>query len=250
MLFIYLFFVCCIFSRLLAMDKFQNDEGIQEEIGFAIRELSKLSDSGVYTTLSLSKIIAAKREEGLYHHNTILTLSLQSPHFASEKEEEAFEIIVMTHKEDGIKSIAINEFPVMSESAIESFYMKKVTQKTRTREESFRRLEIEAVLSARSGVNFSQDEEEAAALRIKEEIRQKSIASLLDGLDSEELREKRNSASMKVQLQLPTRYADEEIELMSLSLGRLYNITIGEYPASSFMKNRAIDILDSFLSEL
>lgn len=67
-------------------------------------------------------------------------MELDSPFFESGKPTERVSVIVMEEKvhfplgalvvdkpqEDGVKSIAIDEFPRMSEDAIEEFWIKKV----------------------------------------------------------------------------------------------------------------------------
>lgn len=111
------------------------------EAEFALSELSKISDSGVYKSLSLESIDSVEEEEdGLFHHNFIFELSIASPYFSSGKRSEKFSVIVMRHKVDNVKSIAIDKFPEMDEAAIESFWIAKVEEKRRQREEAFRRL--------------------------------------------------------------------------------------------------------------
>lgn len=226
----------------------QSVQSVEEEVSFAMRELCNLSDSGVYKTLSVAEVVSSRQEDGIFHYNTILELRLASPHFASKQTSEAFEVIVMTHKEDGVKSIAIDEFPVMSEAAIETFYAAKVEEKTRQREESFRRLEIEAILNARAGVESTLDDK---ALRIKEQVESSSVVSLLDALDTPALKEGRRAASLLVQPQLQgTTYLLEEAALLALSLGELYDVSMGLREASSFQKTRAVDMIDAVISSL
>ena len=219
----------------------------QQEVEFAVQQLQILSDSGVYKTLSLAGVISARREEGIFHHNTILKLRLASPHFASKLASEEFEMIIMTHKEDGVKSIAIDEFPAMTEEAIEAHYAVKVGDKTKQREESFRRLEIEAILNARAGIESVLDNK---AQEIRAQVEGSSVASLLDALDTPDLKEERRVASLLVQPQLPDSYVQEEASLLHLSLGELYEITIGTREASNFQRTRALAMLDSVVSAL
>lgn len=40
-------------------------------------------------------------QDGVFHHNTLLTLDLASPYFSSGRKDERFEVVVMEHKEDG-----------------------------------------------------------------------------------------------------------------------------------------------------
>ena len=110
---------------------------------FALSELKKLSDSRIYDTLSLAKIISAEDEDGIYHINTILKLELRSIYYKSGLPSEVFDMVVMRNKIDGSMSFAINEFPEMDESAIELFWIKKVKEKRGQREELFRKIEVE-----------------------------------------------------------------------------------------------------------
>lgn len=107
---------------------------------FALSELSKLSDSGVYQSLSLHEVTKAEEEVGIFHYNTILSLKFHSPYFKSGEEVETFHMVVMEHKTDHVKSFAIDEFPVMDEDAIEKYWIQKVELKRRQREEAYRRL--------------------------------------------------------------------------------------------------------------
>jgi hypothetical protein len=69
------------------------------EAKYALSELQKLSDSRVYSSLSLTKIISASEESGIYHDNMMLELELSSLYFVSGKLEEKFNMIIMKHKE-------------------------------------------------------------------------------------------------------------------------------------------------------
>ena len=68
---------------------------IVEAAEFVVEELSKLSDSGVYETLTLSQNVSAQTQRGVFHENTFLTLELASPHFLSRNATETFEVIDM-----------------------------------------------------------------------------------------------------------------------------------------------------------
>ena len=142
-----MFYVVFIFLSLLAIVALCQRSDIDvhshkaiQSAEFAVDELSRLSDSGVYETLSLYSIVKAEEEDGIFHYNTILALELQSPYFKSGEEIERFNMVVMEHKVDKVKSFAIDEFPVMDEDAIESFWIKKVDQRRREREKAYRRL--------------------------------------------------------------------------------------------------------------
>ena len=113
---------------------------------YALAELKKLSDSRIYNTLSISKIISAEEENGIYHVNTILELELESVYFKSILPVETFTVIVMRNKIDGSMSFAIDEFPVMDELAIEKFWIQKVKEKRTQKEEMFRKIEVESLI--------------------------------------------------------------------------------------------------------
>mmetsp|Transcript_44589 Transcript_44589/g.100704 ORF Transcript_44589/g.100704 Transcript_44589/m.100704 type:complete len:244 (-) Transcript_44589:204-935(-) len=130
-----------------------DDPDILKSASYALGELKLLSDSGVYNTISLSKIVEAKTEYGVFHHNTYLTLELASPEFASGEKVESFRLMVMRHFEDDTLSFAIDEFPEMNEDAIERYWIEKVERNRRLREEAFQALELEAQLDAIHYVN-------------------------------------------------------------------------------------------------
>eukprot|EP01039_Chlorochromonas_danica_P011024 gene11025-12272_t len=112
---------------------------------FAVEELRKLSDSGIYTTLTLHRILHAQTIDGIFHNNLALKLELKSPFFNSGQETEVFEMVVMKHKTDNVTSLAIDEFPVMADEAIEEFYIQKVEEHRVEREKSLRRLDREVI---------------------------------------------------------------------------------------------------------
>lgn len=118
----------------------------------AVVELTKLSDSGVYETLSLSKIKFASEQSGVFHFNTFLDLELESKHFKSGKPTEAFEMMIMRHYEDGTHSFAIDEFPEMNEDTIEEYWIRKVERQRTLREATFKAMELEALGEAPSSL--------------------------------------------------------------------------------------------------
>lgn len=115
----------------------------------------------MYDTIELAKILAAAEQvrrwsrfsvrgyqdltesvqDGVFHENMFLHLSLTSPHFKSGKPQEDFELILMRHKETGILNLAIDEFPEMSDEAVESFWRRSVDAHTRYREAVFQEWE-------------------------------------------------------------------------------------------------------------
>jgi hypothetical protein len=122
-----------------------NSPKVVKTAEFALQELSKLSDSNIYETLKLSKILSADEVDGLFHMNIMLHLELECPHFASRRLKESYHMIVMAHKEDNVTTLAIDEFPVMNEDAIEEFYIRKVERRRELREKAFEELEMEAM---------------------------------------------------------------------------------------------------------
>lgn len=111
---------------------------------FAVSELRKLSDSGVYESISLASIKTAATQDGVFHYNTFLTLELSSPHLKSGEPTEIFDMMVMVHMEDGTYSFAIDEFPEMNEDAIEMFWIEKVERNRGKREDAFKQMMDEA----------------------------------------------------------------------------------------------------------
>ncbi|CAM9153126.1 unnamed protein product [Chrysoparadoxa australica] len=120
------------------------DAEVQRAAAFALNELQDLSDSGVYSTLGLHRIVSASVQDGVFHRNVFLELELNSPHYKSGKEYEAFDVMVMTHREDGYTNFAIDEFPEMDPNAVEEFWIEKVERRREEREAWFSKLEAEA----------------------------------------------------------------------------------------------------------
>ncbi|KAG1690781.1 hypothetical protein DVH05_027830 [Phytophthora capsici] len=130
-----------------------NDPVITEAANFAVEQLRALSDSGIYTTLSLDKILAAATELGDFHYVIHLQVTLASPYFNSKRDVEEFEMMVLESKprveerESGnfnaSRSIAIDEFPEMEEEAIEAFWVKMVEERRQRRRELFDKWERE-----------------------------------------------------------------------------------------------------------
>ncbi|RYY82280.1 hypothetical protein EON63_13675, partial [archaeon] len=98
--------------------------------------MKRLSDSGIYTTLSLANILDYEEIDGIYHNNVALELELRSQHFKSKLDTEVFNMVVMKHKKEDITTLAIDEFPVMDDDAIEDFYIQKVEEHRENREKA------------------------------------------------------------------------------------------------------------------
>jgi hypothetical protein len=176
-----------------------------------------------------------------------MKLELESPFYKSGKSSETFEMIVMKHKEDGSKSLAIDEFPVMQDIAVEEFWIRKVKEKNIAREESFRRLEIESLLMELP----EEDDEEWDMYKIPENIARKavmdkeSVSSLLELLDTPSLMETRVKNSASFQKQLKGTYLVEELTLSKLPLQALYEITVDSTESfTDFQRYRALQLVD------
>ena len=139
-------FLCCLtilLSNIPAITSSSisiSDQEVLTLSEYVLNELRKLSDSGIYDTLKLDEVLSHERSDGIFHINTSLKLQLSSKHWNTP---QIFEFIVMDHKEENIRSFAIDEFPVMNEKDIEQSWIKKVQKKKIIREKTFRRLEIE-----------------------------------------------------------------------------------------------------------
>lgn len=223
-----------------------DDLFVLSETDFALEELRKLSDSTIYSTLQLVQIVSAAKEDGIFHENTILEFELSSPYFRSKRLLERFHVFVMTHKEDGVKSFAINEFPVMDEDAIETFHIAKVERKKGEREEYFRLLEIESmsetVKSALGGNGYS------ALVSANDFFNAIEANDAAAGLGTLAVRKK---CTEDIQPQLSGEYLEQEVELTRLSLRDIYEITLGtKKDATDFQLYRAHKMLDTVVAHL
>ena len=223
-----LIYICFIAPK---VDATKDDEYAKREAEFALEELRKLSNSGVYESIDLEKILSVSFEDGSFHETTSLQLLLSSPYYKSGAPTEAFEVIVLTHKEDGVKSLAIDNFPVMTDDSMEQHLVIKAERKKKEREESFRYLELEMLRSGKVG----------------EPPQGQSIEDLFEELDTPDALKERELLSLDVQLRLTEPYATEEKELSHLSLAALYKISLGNSEQSDFKVERARAILDRAL---
>jgi len=157
---------------------------IVEAAEFVVEELSKLSDSGVYETLTLAQIVSAQTQRGVFHDNTFLTLELASPHFLSRNATERFEVIDMVRTDDKSRSFAIDTFPEMSEESIEEFSIRNVERRRALREQAFEELELDACAAG-----LCEDGDDAASYL------EKSSSDLLEELkDSAQYPDRRRRA--------------------------------------------------------
>ncbi|CEG39367.1 uncharacterized protein PHALS_09618 [Plasmopara halstedii] len=171
------FYVIAIFAQLYSINVFAsitprtyfsnvrtpqlpNDPIIIDAANFAVSQLRTLSDSGIYTTLTLAKIHAAATELGDFHYVIHLQITLTSPHFRSKRKEESFDLMVLESKPyvkdkdsdilDTTRSIAIDRFPEMDENAIERFWVNMMEERRQQRRDLFEKWEKEENLSGRT----------------------------------------------------------------------------------------------------
>ncbi len=217
----------------------------QQLAQFALTELSKLSDSNIYSTLQLSKIISVEEDEGIYHFNTIFVLELASPYFKSGLEKENVTMVVMSHKEDHTKSIAIDEFPIMDDEAIEKFYIMKIEKKRQSRDEAFIRMQAEYIaLHMLAHSNRQEDEESPDISTLSTRSLLKYIDDRMDKQDQSYMSETRIGS-------LSGQYLEEELQLLMASLPELFDIIMGNGPtASEYQHYRARFLLDDRLELL
>ncbi|GMH55771.1 hypothetical protein TL16_g01988 [Triparma laevis f. inornata] len=116
----------------------------QASASFFLTEIQKLSDSGIYESLTIHNVLSAERESSQFHDSIRLKLNLASPYFLSKQETEEFEVLVMYSKEDKSKSFAINEFPKMNEVDVERHWIKKVKRKKEERKSEYEELKNQA----------------------------------------------------------------------------------------------------------
>ena len=66
---------------------------VLQQAEYAVKELSKLSDSGIYNTLALKSILRAEEIKGIYHNNVLLDLELSSPFFETGLQSEIVSMV-------------------------------------------------------------------------------------------------------------------------------------------------------------
>lgn len=121
------------------------DSHIVRSAEYAVDELKKLSDSGVYATIRLEEVLSSTVHQGIFHDTILMKLKLSCPHFLSDNETEVFEVVLLTNREDGSISIAIDSFPEIAEEAIEEYQIYQIEENKRRRQEEIRLLEMESL---------------------------------------------------------------------------------------------------------
>lgn len=114
---------------------------IVEAGDFVLRELRKLSDSGIYETLKLKDIVSAETMAGAYHDSIFIQMQFTSPYLDGDTMVTTHDVVVMRNVNDNVLSFAIDEFPKMNEDAIEEFWIRKVETARKFREMEFARIE-------------------------------------------------------------------------------------------------------------
>ncbi|KAG6960674.1 hypothetical protein JG687_00008098 [Phytophthora cactorum] len=173
-----------------------NDPVIADAANFAVDQLRALSDSGIYTTLSLSKIHAAATELGDFHYVIHLQVALASPYFRSKRQVEDFDMMVLESKPrieerasgkfNATRSIAIDEFPEMDEDAIENFWIKMVEERRQRRHELFEQWEREGELADGGG---KQDHVESSEEKTVEKVTKTLTLDELQVMPTKQLRQ-------------------------------------------------------------
>jgi len=102
-----------------------------------------MSDSDIYMSLQLSRIYEASSAIGIFHENIFVTIELISPYFLDNIAASIHKVIIMRDLDDNSRSYAIDEFPVMEPTAIETYWMKKVDIHRYEREIEFLKLDYD-----------------------------------------------------------------------------------------------------------
>jgi len=107
---------------------------------YVVNQLKQMSDSGVYESIELSRILSSEKiDGGIYHTKYVFRLRLESPSFASRREAEEVNIIFMEDNK-GQRSFAIDNFPQMSNRAIEEYRQHKFSDLHERRKHLFQHI--------------------------------------------------------------------------------------------------------------
>ena len=216
------------------------DEVVVEEALFALRELAKLSDSKIYDSLELTEIISAELDQGIYHENIIFRVILASPYFKSGNSTEEFELVVMTHKTDKVKTLAIDNFPSMREDAIEEYWIKKVEHSRKEKEIKFRQMYLESIFDSNDMMNQQIETADEAAV-------QALFVKWVNAFGETAISNEIAALSEEVQPRLVDRLLIEEKELSKMTPHELFQTSINQNKASDFQVYRSKQILNALL---
>ena len=120
-----------------------SDPEIVKATAYALGELRKLSESSIYETLELKRIVKAETGVGVFHSTTYLQVEVASPHLASELKVVPVELVVMENLADGSRTVAVDEFPRFDEDAVEEFWIRMTEDHRERRDKMFARIEGE-----------------------------------------------------------------------------------------------------------
>jgi hypothetical protein len=109
---------------------------------FALQEIRFLSESGVYESLELAEVVNASHVLGQFHDNLILNVVFASPLLLAPSATSEHQVVVMKSLEDqGEVHVAIDEFPVFTDAAVQNARAARAVRSKQKREEFFARVE-------------------------------------------------------------------------------------------------------------
>ena len=105
-----------------------HDETVAKYAAYGLKTLRSLSDSGIYESLDLIRVISAASSKGVFHDNWFITLELTSPHLILDNGATSTvrDTIVMKSHDDGLLSFAIDKYPKMKPEAIDAYMQIKI----------------------------------------------------------------------------------------------------------------------------
>lgn len=122
-----------------------DSEHVLSAAAAVLKHLQGMSDSGVFETLTLQRVLFAASHVGVYHNNTMMRIELASPALVDERGVSEHEVVLMTDLDPPHdRAFTIDEFPLMKEEAVEEHWRAKVMRSREARERAFALLEEEA----------------------------------------------------------------------------------------------------------
>uniref|UniRef100_A0A7S2R5W3 Uncharacterized protein n=1 Tax=Mucochytrium quahogii TaxID=96639 RepID=A0A7S2R5W3_9STRA len=155
----------CASSSLEAVDL--GSAEVARDAAAALDELRRLSDSGVYETLSIKKIKKATAGAGRFHKVMNLECQLQSPYLDSDFE---LEFLVMKDLNDGtVRSVSVDPLPEFPRHIVEKMKAEKIQRKIKEREAVFDKMEKAYLDEQEESLKLSPDKRtELSAYKTKE----------------------------------------------------------------------------------
>ena len=120
-----------------------DDLPVIEASRWALQHLRGMCESGAYEELRLLRVISAGMQRGVYHDNLHLELELTAPVLLGGSASSLHRIVVMTDREDGVRSFAIDAFPLLEPGTVERAWTRKGNAEAARRERDFKKLERE-----------------------------------------------------------------------------------------------------------